>query len=293
MTNAATLSSQEIAILDAVADRASGMIDRVKAWSRINSGSRNADGLEAMRAELEEAYRELGAQTRAIALPDAELIEADGSLTQQAFTPSFEARMRPDAPVQIVMTGHHDTVFPKDFHFQDVTLWDEDTLNGPGVADMKGGLIVMLEALLALEQHPQCDQVGYTVLISPDEEIGSPGSRDAIMERGAKAHVGMTYEPALANGDLAGARKGSGNFTFRFKGRAAHAGREHHLGRNAIVAAARVAAALDDLNGQRDGVTVNVGKIDGGGPVNIVPDTAVLRFNTRLPDQGAMDWRVR
>jgi len=290
MPDSTSLTADEARILDGVQDRADLMIARAKEWSAINSGSRNADGLEAMRGKLTEAFGELDAEISAVKLDPAEVVRPDGEIEHQEFTPAFQARKRPDAPVQIVLTGHHDTVFPADSGFQNWELWDEDTINGPGVADMKGGLIVMSEALRALEQSPNRDQVGYTVLVSPDEEIGSPGSRPVLMELGAKAHIGMTYEPALANGDLAGARKGSGNFTLVVRGRAAHAGREHHLGRNALVAASRFATQLDALNGEREGVTFNIGKMDGGGPVNIVPDLAVVRFNVRMPTPDDMDW---
>jgi len=197
---------------------------------------------------------------------------------------------RPDAPVRIVLTGHHDTVFPKGCGFEDWRLTDEDTINGPGVADMKGGLLVMLHALLALERSPWRDQIGYDVLVSPDEEIGSLGSGPVLAGLGAKAHVGMTYEPALADGSLAGARKGSGNFSLRCLGKAAHAGREHHLGRNAIVAAAEFANRLDALNAQREQVTFNVSRIDGGGAPNVVPDLGICRFNVRVKTEEDAAW---
>jgi glutamate carboxypeptidase len=111
-----------------------------------------------------------------------------------------------------------------------------------------------------------------------------------LAELGAFAHVGMTYEPALSDGTLVSARKGSGNFHVRVIGRAAHAGRDFASGRNAIIAAAGIARALDALNGRRDGVTVNVARIDGGAPLNMVPDVAVLRFNARIPDADAEAW---
>jgi glutamate carboxypeptidase len=150
--------------------------------------------------------------------------------------------------------------------------------------------MVMLNALLALERSPWAEQVGYDVMVSPDEEIGSLGSGPVLMELGAKAHVGMTYEPALADGSLAGARKGSGNFSLLCKGRAAHAGREHHLGRNAIVAAAEFATQLDRLNGQRENVTFNVSRIDGGGAPNVVPDLGICRFNIRVKTEDEAAW---
>jgi glutamate carboxypeptidase len=100
----------------------------------------------------------------------------------------------------------------------------------------------------------------------------------------------MTYEPALADGALVDARKGSANFSLAFKGRAAHVGRAFAEGRNAVTAAARAALALDALNGERDGVTFNVGAIDGGGAVNVVPERAVLRFNVRAPNGEGAAW---
>lgn len=285
-----TLDAEERQVLDWIDTRADHMIDTVKAWSKINSGSRNRDGLEAMRSKLAEAFGELEGEISAVDLQPSQTVEANGEIRDIEYTPSLKVSKRPDAPVRIVLTGHHDTVFPPGCGFEDWRLEDEDTLNGPGVADMKGGLLVMLHALLGLERSPWADQIGYDVLISPDEEIGSLGSGPVLMDLGAKAHVGMTYEPALADGSMAGARKGSGNFSLRCLGKAAHAGREHHLGRNAIVAAAEFAAALDQLNGRKENVTINVSRIDGGGAPNVVPDLGICRFNVRVKTEEEAAW---
>jgi len=289
MTNI-SLDAQERDILNWVESRGDHMIDTVKAWSKINSGSRNTEGLETMRSVLSDAFSELEGDISAVELHPSTTVELDGEVKEINYTPSMKVSKRPDAPVRIVLTGHHDTVFPKGCGFEDWKLLDADTINGPGVADMKGGLLVMLHGLLALERSPWADQIGYDILVSPDEEIGSLGSGPVLMELGAKAHVGMTYEPALADGSLAGARKGSGNFSLRCRGRAAHAGREHHLGRNAIVAAADFARALDLLNGQRPDVTFNVSRIDGGGAPNVVPDLGITRFNVRVKTEEDAIW---
>lgn len=291
MSKTVELNADERAVLDWIDTRSNHMIETVKAWSAINSGSRNVDGLERMRACLEEAFSELGeGEISAVDLPPSTVVEPDGTVREQAYTPSFHCRIRPQAPIRIVMTGHHDTVFPKDSHFQSTELWDEDTLNGPGVADMKGGILVMLHALLGFERSPWKDEIGFDVLISPDEEIGSLGSGPILAELGAGADLGMTYEPALADGSLAGARKGSGNWSLKISGRAAHAGREHHLGRNALAAACMFGLGLDELNGRRDGVTFNLARIDGGGPPNVVPDNAVVRFNIRVNTENDRIW---
>ncbi|WP_273145789.1 hydrolase [Oceanicaulis alexandrii] len=285
-----SLDQDERKVLDWVESRGDHMIDTVKAWSRINSGSRNLDGLETMRSVLSDAFSELEGDVSAVELKPSTTVELDGDIKEVPYTPSMKVSKRPEAPVRIVLTGHHDTVFPKGCGFEDWRLLDGDTLNGPGVADMKGGLLVMLHALLALERSPWARQIGYDVLVSPDEEIGSLGSGPVLMDLGAKAHVGMTYEPALADGSLAGARKGSGNFSLRCRGRAAHAGREHHLGRNAIVAAAEFARGLDLLNGQRPDITFNVSCIDGGGAPNVVPDLGICRFNVRVKTEDDALW---
>ncbi len=284
------LAQDELAVLGWVENQAGEMTTTVRDWAAINSGSRNRDGLEAMRARLAERFAVLGGVIDAVELPASTIVTPDGATQDLEYTPSFRLTQRPDAPIQIVLTGHHDTVFPADSAFQSCRDLDADTLNGPGVADMKGGLLVMATALEALERSPWRDEVGYTVLVSPDEEIGSPGSSAELARLGAQAHLGMTYEPALADGSLAGARKGSGNFAVALTGRAAHAGREHHLGRNALEAAAHLIIGLQGLNGQRDGVTVNVAKVDGGGALNVVPDTGVVRFNVRLQEPEDADW---
>ena len=155
---------------------------------------------------------------------------------------------------------------------------------------MKAGLLVMLTALETFERTSLAKNIGYNILMSPDEEIGSPGSAPLLATLGKQSHIGLTYEPALADGAMAGARKGSGNFTLIIRGRAAHAGREHHIGRNAIAAMAEFVMGMEKLNGQRPGVTFNIAKIDGGGAVNIVPELAIGRFNVRLQETCDVEW---
>lgn len=280
-------------ILNSIDAAAPEMIERVKAWSAVNSGSRNLDGLDRMAALIEEAFAPLGGDAARIAEKDAEGVAADGALYPIRHGDAFRLVKRPQAPVRVLLCGHMDTVFGVDHSFQTTTMIDDNTLNGPGVADMKGGLIVMLEALKALEQSPLADRIGYEVLINSDEEVGSLGSAHLLKEAAERAHFGMVFEPALPDGTLAGARKGSGNFTIVVNGRAAHAGREHHLGRNALAALARIITALDELNGAREAVTVNVAKVEGGGPNNVVPDLAICRFNIRVGTTEDAAWAER
>ncbi|MES1200327.1 MAG: hydrolase [Pseudomonadota bacterium] len=265
---------------------------RTEAWSAINSGSYESAGLAAMRTLLLDACAALSGEVALAPLAPTQRVRADGETEDIEHGASVRVRVRPEAPIQIALTGHYDTVFPATHAFQKPWRADTETMRGPGVADMKGGIAVMLAALQAFEVMPGEKRVGYEVLLSPDEEIGSPASAALLAELGARTHLGMTYEPAQADGGLVDVRKGSGNFHLVLRGKAAHVGRAFSDGRSAIIAAAQAALALDTLNSKREGVTFNVGAIDGGGPSNIVPDKAVLRFNVRAPDAESAAWAL-
>ncbi len=266
--------SAEAAVLAGIA--AEPMLARTLAWSAINSGSRNLDGLAAMADVLQPLFSPFGPVARVAPAP-AEAVDATGTRRPLAHGDNLHLVVRPDAPVRVLLTGHMDTVFPADHPFQSSRQVDANTVNGPGVADMKGGIAVMLAALEAVA--PVTPDLGFDVVINADEEVSSLGSAALLRAAAVRCHLGLTYEPALPDGTLAGARGGSGNFSAVVRGRAAHAGREPELGRNAIVAAADLIVRLAALG--RAGCTVNPAKIDGGGPNNIVPDLAIVRFNIR------------
>lgn len=275
---------QHRAAIEAAA--AAPMLAQVRQWSAINSGSRNLDGLEALAGLLAEAFAALPGEVTLVDSAPGEAIDANGQVQPLDYGRNLHVRVRPHAPVQLLLTGHMDTVFAADHPFR--TLSDLDggaTINGPGVADMKGGIALMLAALGALETSPLSERIGYEVIVNSDEEIGSPGSA-ALIARAAQGKLAaFTYEPsALPDGTLAGARPGSGNFSIVITGRSAHAGRNPGDGRNAIVAAGDLALRL--ARARRAGLAINPAKIDGGGPNNMVPDRAVLRVNLRpaLPD---------
>ena len=277
-------SAAEAAVLAQI--DAKTMLERTLAWSAINSGSRNLAGLAAMADALEPVLAALGPVTRVAPAP-VSAVDASGVSRPLAHGDSLHLIVRPDAPVRVLLTGHIDTVFAADHPFQATRWRDAATLNGPGTADMKGGIAVMLGALAAVEASPFASAIGYEVVLNADEEVSSLGSAALLREAARRCHLGLTYEPALPDGTLAGGRKGSGNFAAVVTGRAAHAGRDPENGRNAVVAAADLAVRLAALT--RRGRSVNPARIDGGGPNNIVPDLAILRFNVRpstLADQA-------
>jgi len=277
-------------VLDQLADRSDQIVSRAVAWCAINSGSRHIEGLRRQADALHEVLAGAPGKTEREELTPSRAVADDGQIRLDPHGEALRLTVRPDAPVQVVLTGHYDTVYPAASRFTETVSRDDGALNGPGIADMKGGISVMLAALEAFESHPDRDRVGYRVLLSPDEEIGSVATAPILAELGRIGHVGLTYEPALSDGTMASERKGSGNFHILVRGKAAHAGRDFGAGRNAVAGAAQIAAALHGLNGMRDSVTVNVAQISGGAPLNVVPDNAVVRFNVRVPDQAGADW---
>jgi glutamate carboxypeptidase len=263
------------------------MRERVVRWCGINSGTGNLAGLQRMTGELAHDFAVLGADVREESLAPAVSIDARGREQHVPLGKALRIVKRPAAPLRVLACIHMDTVYPADHPFQAVTEVDANTLRGPGVADAKGGLAIMLTALQALERSTHAGRIGWEVLINPDEEIGSPGSAP-LLERAARDnHVGLVFEPTLPGGAMADRRRGVGNFTFVVRGRAAHAGRDFASGRNAVVAAAELVTRLHALNGDAlngdalPGVTVNVGRLEGGSAPNVVPDLAICRVNVR------------
>ncbi len=290
MTELSRLTKDDEAARERIDSAAADMLARTCAWSDINTGSWNIDGLKSFSGVLANAFSELDADIRLQDAPGFETVDSSGKVQTIHTAPILRASARTSAPVQVVLTGHYDTVFPKGT-FEGVKDLGDGCFNGPGLADMKGGLCVMLEALKAFETGPLRDRLGYQIVLTPDEEIGNHASAAALTEAARSgAHIGMTYEPAMDTGAMAGGRKGSAVFDIVLHGKAAHAGRAKEEGRSAIEAAAELVVSLEGLNGKRDGVTFNVGAIEGGSAVNIVPDLAVVRFGARAPDAEAAAW---
>ena len=277
-------------IEQACVERASGepMLGQVEAWAAVNSGTRNLAGLANIAATLADAFSALPGELQLVDPAPVDAIAADGQPFAIEHGRSLHLVVRPEAPLQLLFTGHMDTVFGADHPFQTLHWIEDGVLGGPGVADMKGGIAVMLAALKAVESGG-ASSFGYEVVINSDEEVGSPGSAELIARAARGKRAALTYEPAaLPDGTLAGARPGSGNFSFVVSGKSAHAGRNPEDGRNALLAAADLALRL--AHGKGPDLSINPARIDGGGPNNVVPDSAVLRVNFRpatLDDQAS------
>lgn len=265
----------------AAAEAASGadILPRVESWVAVNSGTRNLSGVATMGNLLANAFSALPGDITMVEPTPVDAVRSYGVVEAIDHGRHLHLTVRANAPVQMLFTGHMDTVFPIDHPFQTATWREDGALNGPGAADMKGGLALMLAALEAVEASPLAPQFGYEVVINSDEETGSFSSA-SLIERAARGKVAaLTYEPALPDGTLAGARGGTGNFSITVRGKSAHAGRNPDDGRNAVLAAAAIAIELTKARAPT--LSVNPAKIDGGGPNNVVPDLAILRVNFR------------
>lgn len=280
----------ELSLID---DRRDEMIETLINWCDINSGTHHLDGLARMRNVLADAFDSLGADLDQVEVPTVEQVGDDGELHSVTIAPGMRWRKRADRDRTVFLCIHMDTVYENDHAFQTCRWQDDGRLNGPGVADAKGGLMVLLSALLAFEQSPIADQIGWEVFVNSDEEIGSPGSSGYFQEAARQHQFGLLFEPTLPDGTMVNQRKGSGNFTCSVRGVAAHAGREFEKGRNAIVQLAKLAQQFDQLNQEREGVTLNVGRILGGGAVNVVPDLALARINARVGTEEDGEWLLQ
>lgn len=268
------------------------MKELVMKWGNINTHVANIQGLQIQMQEMKKSFAVLGGEMKELNLPPHTNVDESGNKVPMQFGKALQITKRPDAPIKILLAGHMDTVFTQMSAFQRVVDVDDKQLVGPGVCDMKGGLVVLLYALQALEKSPYAQNIGWEVLITPDEEIGSPGSH-GIYERAAQRNnLGLLFEPSFADGAIVTSRAGSMKLIVITKGKAAHAGRDYAKGRSAIYAIAPLLVALEELSTIKQGpevsdanfedqVIVNVGELRSGAGYNVVPDLAIMRINVR------------
>ncbi len=200
----------------------------------------------------------------------------------------------PGAGPRILLIGHMDTVFPDGTVAARPFRIDGEIARGPGVSDMKAGLLAGVYALRAIrkvaagsgEAFP-FEQIVY--IANPDEEVGSPSSTPHIREVAARSDACFVLECARANGDFVSARKGIADLKVSIHGRAAHAGVEPEKGRSAILAGADMVRSIHALNGRWPGVTANVGVFTAGTRPNVVPEHAELQVDVRGTTRDALE----
>lgn len=260
----------------------------LKSWANTNSYTNNLEGLAIQLSLLKEEFSKLGGKQQVLSLPPRIVVDKEGKLSKIPVGQALTIRKRPEAPIQVLLAGHMDTVYPPSSSFQTVIETNTQSWVGPGVTDMKGGLIVLYTALATLERTPFAHQIGWEVIINPDEEVGSVSSESLFLEAAQRHQVGLIFEPAFHDGYFVRSRKGSANYTIVTQGQAAHAGRDFSQGKSAIYALAHFIQELEKFNDPELGLNVNVGFIQGGGPVNIVPDFALCKINIRSCEAAKM-----
>ena len=279
MTDLNELDAIETDLRDRLAARQQDLVRELEELIAIPTGMGHADGLDTTRAMLVERLQAIGATTSLEAgdpRPDWLL----GGLSGQS--PPTATCAHPGPGPKILLAGHIDTVHDPDSDFNSLSHEAEGISRGPGAADMKGGLLVMIAALETLAEVGV--DVDWTVLFTSDEETGSFCSERHLSEAARKADVGLVIEPALPDGSLVVERMGSGQFNIEVTGRSAHVGREFERGISAVKTLSEVMLQILALADPENGRIVNIGPIEGGQATNAVPDHAACWGNVRFRD---------
>jgi glutamate carboxypeptidase len=188
----------------------------------------------------------------------------------------------------ILVLSHVDTVHPLGTLAGALPIRREgDKVFGPGIYDMKGGLVLALAAWRGLARAGVRTPLPVTFLFNPDEEVGSVGSRKHIEAEGDRSRYVLVTEPKRSGGKIVTERKGTGRYVIRTRGRPAHAGAAHHKGRSAIRAMARIILEVEGFTDYQRGITTNVGLVSGGTGVNVIPEHCTINADLRVTDLAA------
>jgi glutamate carboxypeptidase len=285
----ATLQSLERRLCDAIAARGETMLTQLAGHVAIPTGMDHGPGLDQYRALLVERLIALGAtiheepgdpQPNWLGPPAA---TGKGELTG-VIAPIVVARhVAARSTPRVLMAGHMDTVHDPNGTFRELTIApDGRHATGPGVVDMKGGILVAVTALEALAEAGVA--LNWTLVLNNDEETGSFQSERVLRSEAKRHDLGLAFEPALPGGALAIERMGSGQFKIEVFGRAAHVGREFTRGVSAVYALSEIINKLAAMSKPDQGMIVNVGPVQGGVATNIVPEYAACWGNVRFAD---------
>jgi glutamate carboxypeptidase len=288
------LDAEDLALRAALAARQPAMEARLADWVGRNTGTWNAEGLEAFAPLLAAELRALDFQVTVEPSAPLEYPDHAGARTGPLVRAERKATVEPERARHFLLLGHFDTVFEPDSPFQNwrIDAGSPDRAFGPGTSDMKGGLVVLLEALRALRASGDLSRANVTVLLNADEEIGSLGSRARIEAAAGEAQVAFVFEPALEGGEQARSRSGAGQFHLDVHGVAAHVATSPVEGRSAVLALAKKVIAIEALSDHERGILLNVGTISGGTKRNIVPEHAEAWIDVRY-DESAQGEEVR
>jgi len=275
ISDEAQLTESELASLrSAIESRLPDFKSDLQHLVNIDCGTYTKAGVDEVGAWVADRLRQLGAEVSA--RPHGELGD------------TVVGVLRGSGSLDALMVGHMDTVFDDGTVAARPYTERDGRAYGPGVDDMKGGLLAGLYAISALRTNGGLPFRTLTFVANPDEEIGSPSSLPVIREFAQTADLAIVLESARENGDIVSARKGIAEFVMTITGRAAHAGVEPEKGRSAILEASHKIQALHALNGRWPGVTVNVGVMHGGMRPNIVAEATSLEIDVRAVTRDDM-----
>ena len=286
-----SLTDVETHLCDLVAARRDDLLTQLAGFVAIPTGQGHTPGLDEFRKLLGARLEAIGAALTLVAgEPRPAWLDLPGAKRSTDVPPTLVAR-RPGAAglPRILIVGHLDTVHDPDGDFRELTpSSDGRTVVGPGAVDMKGGIVVAINALEILAEAADRTglDLGWTFVLNSDEETGSFHSDAALAAEAARHDIGIVLEPALPGGELAVERGGAGQFMIEVFGRSAHAGREFTKGVSAVVVLAEVIGRLAALCEPDIGTVVNVGPLQGGLVTNTVPDYAACWGNVRFKDDA-------
>lgn len=253
---------------------------RLATWSSINSWTNNIEGLLEMEKALKKAFSPLAEETQSIPLNPWKKMDAHGNISSSCLGNALLFVKRKTSRHQVLLGGHMDTVFPSSSAFE-VSRPSSDILRGPGVADMKGGLLVLWLALGAFEHHRGALDLGWKVFINSDEEIGSPGSYKEWEKQAAGIDLALLFEPTYPDGAFVDRRKGSYTASMFIKGTPAHAGRDFEKGKSSVKALASwMAEAFLQASSYPD-LSFNIADLSSSHLINIIPEEAKCTYNFR------------
>ena len=267
-------------------ERSDEFVDELRSMVDVDCGSYTPEGVNRIADAMAQRFDDEGWSVERLLHKPADGEPQLGDL--------LIARMEGGDPSgrTVLLVGHMDTVFPEGTAAERPFAIRDGRAMGPGVSDMKGGLLLGRYAVACLRAIGFDDFARITYCCNPDEEIGSPFSGPHILEIAREADACFVLEGARENGDVVSARKGVVDVRVVYHGRSSHAGVEPERGRSAVLQAAHATVALHALNGMRPGVTVNVGVVQGGTRANVVPDLCELAVDVRAPTVEAFDAAV-
>ncbi len=276
-----TLDNREQEMVNWLQSQQTPMLAMLERLTNINSGSLNKAGVDEIASIFSAELRQLGFSVSSLPGETISMPSCPGNNYNVDVTDHLLAN-KPGNSNRLLLMGHMDTVFPPESPFQTFRR-QGDTMYGPGVADMKGGLVVMLYALKALQEFDALDDLSISVLLNSDEEMGSLSSRKYLEDQARQHDWGLVYESS-GTGNLTRQRKGLGQARVVVNGRASHAGGAHEQGRSAIKELAYKIVEIENMTDYESGVTVNVGLVSGGEARNTVAPCAEALIDLRYPE---------